>query len=169
MRLQFCLLTLAVNLALASVAIAAPVSPQGAVTAGYARQNKAAETRNLKAFMSCLTPDFTMKVKDGETMNSAQIKQNMIDLFAGASYISGQTTSQSFILRGSKAYVTTKEHDVVVETNPLNHRPVTIVDNEVDAAVWRTVGGVWKQESARVISQSQFRYPGDHRDAPGKR
>ena len=169
MRLQFCPTAIAVALTLASVATAAPVSPQTAILAVYNRQNKAAESRNLNVFMSCLTPDFTMKVEDGEAINNAQVRQNMIGLFASATYISGHTTVQSFILRGNKAYVTTKEHDVIVETNPLTHRPVTIVDNEVDSAVWRTAGSAWKQESTRVISQRQFRYPGDHRADAGSK
>lgn len=162
MRSQLCTIFLALTLNAAALpaALSAPASVQSALNSAYAAQNKAAEDKNIEGFMNTLAPDFTGKTPQGQSLNRAQVRQSMTTLFANATHLSGQTTIQTVTVKGDKAYLTVKEHDVLVATNPRNQQIMTIVDDDVDADVWRNVNGTWKELSESVDSEQETRHAG---------
>lgn len=150
----------ALSCAIVSVGRAETVTPRAAIQACYDQQNKAAETKDIDLFMKTLAPDFTGADKDGKAIARTQARQNMVSLFSMATHITGQTTIQSFSIKAGKAYVTTKEHDTVVVTDPQSQQTATMVDDETDADIWQKVGGTWKQLSDKVLSEKDSTLPG---------
>ena len=160
-------ITITATLTLAQSSLAAP-SPaassgaRGAIERAYKQQNQAVQQKNVNGFMNLLTPDFSTKTPSGQTLSREQVRQSMLAMVAAATSLHGETTIQGFALRSGKAYVTTKERDMVVLTNAQTKQTKTLVDDETDAAVWRKVGSDWKEESVRVISQKEAVHPGTH-------
>lgn len=145
---------------LAAPSPAASSGARGAVERAYNLQNQAVQQKNVNAFVNSLTPDFSTKIPSGQTLSREQVRQSMLAMVAASSSLHGETTIQGFALKGGKAYVTTKERDVIVLTNPQTRQTKTLVDDETDAAVWRKVGSDWKEESTRVLSQKEAVHPG---------
>jgi hypothetical protein len=159
----------ALNCVILTNSLADSAIPRAAIQAAYDQQNKAAETKDVDLFMKTLAPDFTGADKDGKAIPRTQAKQNMVSLFSLATHIVGQTTIQNFTVKAGKAYVTVKEHDTVVVTDPKSQQSATMVDDEVDADVWQQVGGVWKQKSDKVLSERDSTIPGTMLDnSPGQ-
>jgi len=147
----------------------APVTPRTAVQAGCDGQDKAAANKDITAFMSFLAPDFSARDADNSPISRIQARKNMVTLFAAATHISGTTVIQTFTLKAGKAYITAKEHDNVVTTDPDNQQTITLVDDEIDTEVWCKVGGTWKEETERVVSEKHSMQPGSQLDAaPGQ-
>lgn len=134
-------------------AFASPSSDQAAIERAYNVQNKAVQQKDINSFMSIYATDFRGRLPNGGVMDREQVRREMLALFAAPTRLSGTTHIQSFSLRSSKAYVTTKEHGVIVFTNSRMHQSRSIVDDEVNSAVWRKIGGAWKQESIRTVTQ----------------
>ena len=158
-------LTAAFTLAQAGHAAPPPAAPsgaRGAVERAYKLQNQAVQQKNISGFMDSLTPDFSTRIPSGQTLNREQVRQSMLSLFAAATSLHGGTTILGFSLKSGKAYVTTKERDVIVLTNLQTKQARTLVDEETDAAVWRKVGSDWKEESTRVLSHKESVQPGAH-------
>lgn len=141
---------------------AASSGARGAVERAYKLQNQAVQQKNINGFMDSLTPDFSTKIPGGQTLNREQVRQSMLSMFAAATSLHGETTIQGFAFKSGKAYVTTKERDVIVMTNAQTRQTKSLVDEETDAAVWRKVGSDWKEESTRVLSHKEAVHPGAH-------
>lgn len=167
MKPAFCTagLAIAVTFSLMPSTFAAPLpvassGARGAIEKAYKRQNQAVQQKNINGFMDSLTPDFSTKTPSGQTLSREQVRQTMLSMFAAAASLHGETAIQGFSLKSGKAYVTTKERDLVVLINVQTKQTRTLVDDETDAAVWRKVGNDWKEEAVRVISQKEAVHPG---------
>ncbi len=139
-------------LAVIPAAGASPSAERDAVGRAYNVQNKAAQQKDINSFMSIYAPDFRGSLPNGKLIGREVVRQEMLALFAGPTRLSGTTSIQSFSLRSDKAYVTTKERSSITFTDSRTHRSKTLVDDEVNAAVWRKIGGAWKQESVRSVT-----------------
>ena len=144
----------------AAPSLAASSGVRGAIKRAYKQQNQAVQQKNVNGFMNSLTPDFSTKTPNGQTLSREQVRQSILSMCAAATSLHGETTILGFSLKSGKAYVTTKERDVIVLTNVQTKQTKTLVDEETDSAVWRKVGGDWKEESTRVLSQKEAVHPG---------
>ena len=119
----------------------------------YNQEDAAAAKKDIPGMLADLSPDYKVSMKNGLTMNLAQMKIQAQQLMSMARTITNRTTVQKVTVKGGQALAAVKEHTVLLMMNPQSHKPAHVVVDSQTQDVWVKSKGAWKKSKSSGLTQ----------------
>lgn len=128
----------------------------------YSRQAKLSRKRDVQALMELNTPDYYVKLLNGNSLNRTQLERGMTNFFASGQLvrqISFTYEVQEVTVTGNEAVVLVEQKDKRIQIRK-DGQPHRVEANVLHRDTWVQTAEGWKRRLTEEVKQTKFTVDG---------